>query len=90
MQREVVLPEVQKEKIMLEELKDKLFGYLDWDEDEEKWKWDEDKPKKVSSLEILSFIMDFISAVELEYINEDVFFDHYHTERDSIEREVRT
>ena len=74
---------------MLQELQDKLFGYHDWDEDMESWKWDGNAEKKISFLEVLSFMMDLIMAIQEEYIHQDDYFKHYHTERDSIEREVR-
>jgi len=75
---------------MFEEIRRKLWEFLDWDEETEECIWREDGPKKVSALEILTMFMELTSEIEENFINEDHFLRHFHTEHDSVVREVRT
>ena len=72
---------------MLDTIKREIYEYIKWDEEKEEYV---STGKKISPAKTLGLMMDLIDGIQENYIPDDEFRAHYHTEVPSVERRVRT
>lgn len=72
---------------MFEETKKKMEKYIRWDGD--RWVLTEEAPEKISAVEVLAIIADFVYEIEEECMSVKEFDKHYHIEQDAVAREVK-
>jgi len=73
--------------VIFKAIKDELYEYIKWDEEEEEYV---PTGKKIPPGKALGLMMDLIEGIQDNYISDKEFDSHYHTETPSVERKVRT